>query len=69
MFDAITGLLSGISSAISGGFSWAMAKLSLNNRPVIKDNAIAARDEATKETVEKDFQQTDPTKLEGDLDP
>jgi hypothetical protein len=69
MVDAIANALSGVGSAIAGAFSWSLAKLGLNNRPAMKDNAIAARDEATKQQVEKDFQQTDPAKLESDLDP
>jgi hypothetical protein len=69
MPTAIMAALSGIGSAISGGFTWSLAKLGLYNRPAMRDNAIAARDEATKQQVETDFQKPDPTKFEQDLDP
>ena len=69
MPSAIVDLLSGLASAISGGYQWSLAKLGLNNRPAMKDNAIGARDEATKEKVEADFQNADPTKFEEDINP
>jgi hypothetical protein len=69
MFDSIMAGLSGIGSAISGAYSWSLAKLGLNNRAAMKDNAIAQRDETTKQKVETDFQKPDPTNLEGDLEP
>ena len=69
MGTAILSALSGLGSAISGAFSWSLAKLGLNNRAAMKDNAIAARDEATKEQVEKNFRDSDPADLEKDLDP
>jgi hypothetical protein len=69
MLELIGGIVSSLGSAISGGFTWSMTKLGLNNRAAMKDNAIAARDEGTKQQVEKDFRAPDPTKLEGDLDP
>lgn len=69
MFDLITSAVGSIGSAISGGFQWGLAKLGLNNRASMKDNAVAARDEGTKTKVESDLQDKDDSKIVSDLDP